>query len=50
MNLEDYINKAKSETACFAKADCERVAEFIVGIMCIPDPCFGCTIISGNGF
>jgi hypothetical protein len=35
MNLEDYINKAKPKTACFSKADYDRVTEFIVGIQCV---------------
>jgi hypothetical protein len=35
MKLDDYINKAKPETACFSKADCDRVAEFIVGTQCV---------------
>lgn len=35
MNLEDYINKAKPEIACFSKADSDRVTEFIVGMQCV---------------
>jgi hypothetical protein len=35
MNLEIYINKAKPETACFSKADSDRVTEFIVGMQCV---------------
>jgi hypothetical protein len=35
MNLEEYINKAKSETACFSKGDSDRVTEFIVGMQCV---------------
>jgi hypothetical protein len=35
MNLEDYINKAKPEAACFSKADSDRVTEFIVGMQCV---------------
>ena len=35
MNLEDYINKAKPEIACFSKADSDRVTELIVGMQCV---------------
>jgi len=35
MNLEDYITKAKPETACYSKADSDRVTEFIVGMQCV---------------
>jgi hypothetical protein len=35
MNLEDYINKAKPEIACFSKAESDRVTEFIVGMQCV---------------
>ena len=51
MNLEDYIDKPKPETACFSKADSERVTELIVGMQCVFQiPAFAATIISGNGF